>query len=161
MSPGDCMIANIIRFTALLLTSLLVGTMFGIWLGFDPTGLSAATYIEQQQNTIRALNTALPVMGAVCIVLTGALAVLTKNDSRSRYLLIAAVACLMAAGVITRLANQPINGLVMTWSAQAPPTDWMGIRDTWWHWHRLRTTAGIAALVLALMAALGRRGRSS
>ena len=35
------MTAYIIRFTGLLLMSLLVGTMFGIWLGFNPSGLTA------------------------------------------------------------------------------------------------------------------------
>ena len=31
------MIANTVRFLGLLLMSLLVGTMFGIWLGFNPS----------------------------------------------------------------------------------------------------------------------------
>ncbi|CAN5641115.1 hypothetical protein BH20ACI3_BH20ACI3_42120 [soil metagenome] len=127
--------ANTIRFISLLLTSLLVGTMFGVWLGFNPSGLTAATYVEMQQNAIRALNTSLPALGAVCILLTAALAVLTKNDKRGRYLLIAAVTCLVTAGLITRFANQPINAQVMRWSAQAPAANWMELRDTWWHWH--------------------------
>jgi hypothetical protein len=60
---------NAIRFILLLLLSLLIGTMFGIWVGFNPASLSAAAYVEQQQNSIRSLNTLLPVMGAVCILL--------------------------------------------------------------------------------------------
>jgi uncharacterized membrane protein len=127
------MSAYLIRFIGLLLMSLLVGTMFGIWLGFNPSMLSAATYVEQQQHTIRALNTVLPALGAVCILLTAALAVLTKDDTRARYLLIAAVVCLVAAGLITRFANQPINSQVMTWSAQAPAANWTELRDAWWH----------------------------
>jgi uncharacterized membrane protein len=126
------MSAYLIRFIGLLLMSLLVGTMFGIWLGFNPSMLSAATYVEQQ-HTIRALNTVLPALGAVCILLTAALAVLTKDDTRARYLLIAAVVCLVAAGLITRFANQPINSQVMTWSAQAPAANWTELRDAWWH----------------------------
>jgi len=149
------MVANTLRFLGLLLTSLLVGTMFGIWLGFNPSALTAATYVEQQQNAIRALNTALPVLGAVCILLTAALAVYTKSDRRSRYLLMAAVAFLVVAGLITRFENQPINSLVMTWSAQAPATNWMALRDSWWNWHVLRTVAGICALSLTILAALG------
>jgi len=62
---------------------LAVGTMFGIWLGFNPLALTAATYVEQQQNAIRDLNTALPVLGAVCILLTAALAVLTRHEYAS------------------------------------------------------------------------------
>ncbi len=155
------MVANVIRFASLLLMALVVGTMFGIWLGFNPSGLTAATYVEQQQHAIRALNTLLPVLGAVCILLTAALAALTKDDKRARYLLVAAAICLAAAGLITRFGNQPINAVVMTWSAQTPAANWMELRDTWWQWHILRTTAGISALVLALLAALGSRRHRS
>ena len=151
------MIANVIRFIGLLLMSLLVGTMFGIWLGFNPATLTAATYIEQQQNAIRALNTAMPALGAICILLTAALAAMTKDNPRSRYLLIAAVALLVVAGLVTRFANQPINSLVMTWSAQAPPAIWTELRDTWWNWHVLRTVAGICALSLTILAAVSRQ----
>ncbi len=96
------MAVSIVRFASLLLMSLLVGTMFGVWLGFDPSGLTAVAYVEMQQNAIRALNITLPALGAVCILLTAALAVLTKGDGRARYLLIAAVALLVTAGLITR-----------------------------------------------------------
>jgi uncharacterized membrane protein len=150
-----------LRFIGLLLTSLLVGTMFGIWLGFNPAALSATAYVEMQQNTIRALNVPLPLLGFVCIVLTVALAVLVRHDKRARYLLIAAALCLVAAGLITRLGNQPINAVVMTWSAQAPAANWMELRDTWWHLHILRTIAGLAALLLALLAAVGAQRRLS
>ena len=149
-----------IRFTSLLLISLLVGTMFGIWLGFNPASLSATAYVEVQQNAIRALNVSLPVLGLLCIVLTVALAVLTKHDQRTRYLLVAVVFCLAAAGFITRFANQPINAVVITWSPQAPAANWAELRDTWWYWHVLRTIAGVAALALALLAALGAHRRS-
>jgi hypothetical protein len=91
------MTATTIRFLSLLLTSLLVGTMFGVWLGFNPAALTATAYVEMQQNAIRALNISLPVLGLVCILLTVALAVLTKNDKRGRYLLAAAVICLVIA----------------------------------------------------------------
>lgn len=149
-----------IRFASLLLTSLLVGTMFGIWLGFNPAALSATAYVEVQQNAIRALNVSLPILGLVCIILTAALAVLTKHDQRARYLLVAAVLCLVAAGLVTRFANQPINAVVITWSPQAPAANWAELRDTWWYWHVWRTVAGIAALALALLAAVSAHRRS-
>lgn len=149
------MTAATIRFVSLLLTSLLVGTMFGVWLGFNPAALTATAYVEMQQNAIRALNISLPVLGLVCILLTATLAVLTKNDKRGRYLLVASVICLVTAGLVTRFGNQPINAVVMTWSPQAPAANWMELRDTWWNWHILRTVAGVGALALALLAAVG------
>jgi hypothetical protein len=76
------MAANFIRFVLVVVLALLVGTMFGIWLGYNPADLSATAYVEQQQNAIRALNTLLPAMGAVSIVLAASLAVMSKGDAR-------------------------------------------------------------------------------
>ena len=149
------MAANIIRFVLLLLLALLVGTMFGIWVGFNPSNLSAMAYVEQQQNAIGSLNKLLPAMGAACILLTAVLAILSKGDPRNRYLLVAAIACLGAAALVTRFGNQPINAVVITWSAQTPAANWVRLRDEWWHWHVIRTLAGIAGLCLTLLAVLG------
>jgi uncharacterized membrane protein len=148
---------NTVRFVLLLLLALLVGSMFGIWVGFNPTGLSATAYVEQQQNAIRSFNTLLPAMGAACIVLGAWLAVAAK-EPRIRWLLIAAVACLVAAGVVTRFCNQPINAVVITWSPQNPPPQWAHLRDAWWHWHIVRTVAAIAGLGLSLAALLWSSG---
>lgn len=149
------MAVNIISFVLVVLLALLVGTMFGIWVGFNPASLSASTYVEQQQNSIRSLNTLLPAMGAMCILLTVSLAVLFKGDSRSRYLYVAAAVLMVAAGLVTRFGNQPINAVVMTWSAQAPAENWSQLRDAWWQWHIVRSLAGIAALALTTLALLG------
>ena len=151
--------ATCVRYVSLLLTSLLVGTMFGIWLGFNPAALTATAYVEMQQNAIRALNVSLPALGLVCILLTALLAALTRDDRRSRYVLVAAVIFLVAAGLITRFANQPINAVVITWNPRAPAANWQELRDTWWYWHVLRTIAGVVALALALLAAVSSQRR--
>lgn len=153
------MTANVVRFVLLLLLALLVGTMVGIWVGYNPSVLSASAYVEQQQNAIRSLNTLLPVIGAVCIVLTVWLAILAKDDARGRYLLVAAVVCLLTAALVTRFGNQPINAIVMTWNPQSPPAEWAQLRDTWWRWHMVRASAGIVGLGLILLAVLGARRR--
>ena len=150
---------SVIWFTDLLLVALLAGTMFGIWIGFNPAGLSSAAYVEQQQHTIRALNVLLPTMGGIGIVLTIVLTIFGKGDARARYLLAAAVACLAVSGVITRFLNQPINSEVMTWTVQSPPANWTALRDEWWKWHVVRTCSGIAALGLLISAALFRHSR--
>lgn len=151
------MTLNALRFVLLMLLALLVGAMFGIWVGYDPAGLSASAYVEQQQAAIRSLNVLLPALGAVCIFLTIALAFAARSDARARALLAAAAALMIVAGLVTRFANQRINAIVMTWSAQAPAANWAQRRDTWWHWHIVRTVAGIAALALVLLATLRAR----
>jgi uncharacterized membrane protein len=153
------MLENIVRFILLVLLCLLVGTMFGILVGYNPASLSAMAYVEQQQNAIRALNTLLPVMGAVCIVLALVLAVLSKRDSRSRYLYAGAAALMLVAALVTRFGNQPINAIVMSWSPQAPAANWSQLRDQWWQWHIVRSIAGIGALVLITLAVLAAKSR--
>jgi uncharacterized membrane protein len=154
-TKGTTVTDSITRFALLLLLSLLVGTMFGIWVGYNPASLAATSYVEQQQNAIRAFNTLLPVIGAVCILLTAGLAYRAGTDARMRYLHVAAALCMVVAAVVTRFGNQPINAVVMTWSAQAPAANWTQLRDTWWQWHIVRSVAGIAALALTLLAVLG------
>ncbi len=148
------MAVNITRFLLLVLLSLLVGTMFGIWVGYNPAGLSAPSYVEQQQNAIRAFNTLLPVIGATCIVLTAGIAYRARSDSRVCYLHVAAAIFMVIAAVVTRFGNQPINAIVMTWSVQAPAENWMQLRDAWWQWHIVRSVAGICALILTFVAVL-------
>jgi uncharacterized membrane protein len=151
------MVQNVVRFLQLVILALLTGTMFGIWIGFNPMQLSATTYVEQQQNAIRSLNSLLPAMGLVCILLTAFLAVQSKYP-RVRYILIGAAALLILAGIVTRFANQPINAIVLTWSAQSPPAEWAQLREQWWQWHIVRTVAAIGSLVLSLVAAISTRG---
>jgi uncharacterized membrane protein len=146
--------ATTIDFFALLSAALVVGTMFGVWLSFDPTGLNAAAYVVQQQRCIRSLNVIMPVLGGVTVLLTIASAVLSIDDRARFALLVSAAACFVAAGLVTRFANQPINAIVMTWSAEAPAVDWARRRDDWWRWHILRTVFGLGGLCLLIAAAL-------
>ena len=146
------MLAIILRFVLLVLFGLLVGTMFGIWVGYNPASLSAVAYVEQQQNAIRALNTLLPLIGALCILIAISLALLSKHDPRARYLYLCAVAFMVVAAMVTRFGNQPINAIVMLWSPQSPAANWSELRDQWWQWHIVRSLAGISALVLITLA---------
>jgi uncharacterized membrane protein len=153
------MIRQILSFANLLLAGLLVGAMFGIWLGFNPADLSAGAYIEQQQNTIRAMNVTMPVLGAVVALLTLASAILARTNRRRCLLFVVAFVCFVTAGLVTRFLNQPINAVVMTWTAIAPPTNWTELRDEWWHWHILRTVAGIAGFSLLIVGFLTSKSR--
>ncbi len=150
------MFAPSIDFANLLLAALVVGTMFGIWLGYNPTGLSPAVYVSQQQHAIRALNLAMPVLGGITVLLTLVAAALATGDRTRWILLLSAAAFFVAAGLITRLLNQPINAVVMTWSADAPPANWMQLRDDWWRWHVIRMAAGVGGLSLLIVATLRR-----
>ncbi len=141
-----------VRAANLLLAALVVGAGFGVWLGYDPRDLAAADYVVQHQHAIRALNVAMPALGAASIVLTIASAVIARGYRKPFVLLLAAAGCLMAALLITRYFNQPINAIVMTWSPDAPPANWAQWRDDWWQWHVLRTFVAIAGLACLIVA---------
>lgn len=150
------MIAPIVTFANVLLAALVVGTMFGIWLGYNPMDLAPGMYVQQQQHAIRALNVTMPVLGKITALLTIVAAVLARTNRTQLTLLLIAAACFVAAGLITGFLNQPINAIVMTWSPDAPPANWMQLRDDWWRWHILRTVAGIGGLSVLIVATLNR-----
>ena len=153
---GPPMLAIIVNFFALLLASLVVGAMFGVWLSFDPEGLQPAFYVALQQHGIAALNVAMPRLGGVAALLTILAAWLARGDPTRLALFAAAAVCVVAAGLITRFLNQPINAVVMTWSPESPPGDWMQLRDAWWRWHIVRTAIGVCGLGLLIAATLSR-----
>jgi len=150
------MLSVLIDFTNVLLAALLVGAMFGVWLFLNPVGSDAVLYVALQQQGIRGLDKTMPALGAATIVVTIVAAVLGRADGTRLGLLVAAIACLVAAGLITRFLNQPINAIVMTWHREAPPTNWTRLRDEWWRWHQFRLVAGLAGLSLLIAATLKR-----
>ena len=72
-------------------------------------------------------------------------------------LLIVTAILFIVSGLITRFANMPINAIVRTWNSAAPPDHWTALRDAWWRWHCVRLCAGLAGLVLLLIATLASR----
>ena len=148
------MFSTMIDFADGLLAALLVGAMFGMWLILNPAGLAAGVYITVQQQAIRTLNRAMPILGAATILLTILAAVLGRHDSTRLGLLVATVVCFVASGLITRFLNQPINAIVITWHPDSPPANWTGVRDEWWRWHVVRLLAGLGGLSLLIAAML-------
>ena len=137
-----------VRLANIIFAALIAGGMFVIWAGYDPATLSPSTYVEQQQNAIRALNVVMPVLGAIAIALTLVSAFLQRIDRAVFVLLVVAAAFLIISAVVTRFGNQPINALVMSWDIARPPANWTELRDQWWGFHRLRTLCGLIALAL-------------
>ena len=137
-----------IRFFNVVMVALVAGTIFGIWLGYNPKDLSAPTFVEQQQNAIIALNTLMPILGLITIVLTLTSAFLHKKEKGVFITLLIATLFLMISGLTTRFGNQPINSVVMTWDMNSPPDNWMEFREHWWAYHKIRTATALIALFL-------------
>jgi hypothetical protein len=138
----------IIRYLNIILVGLLAGMMSGIWLGYNPKTLSLSTFVEQQQNVIKALNTLMPLLGLLTIILTLSSGFLQNKNKPIFITLLIAALLLIISGLITRLGNQPINSIVLTWNKENMPADWTGLRDKWWSFHIVRTLTALVAFCL-------------
>ena len=144
----------IIRFFNILTTGLVTGTMFGIWIGYNPRNLSVQTYVEQQQSVIKAINTFMPLFGLITIILTLISAMLQKDNHTVLVILLLAVVLLIICGLVTRFGNQPINSIVMTWNKANVPVNWADLRNKWWSFHIMRTITAFLAFCLIVWACM-------
>ena len=142
---------------ALVLISLVLGTVFGIWRGYDPSAYSPATFIEVHQGAVRGLNTLIPVLGLATLVATAVLAIVARDRPAVLGVYIAAIVAIAVAGLVTRFGNQPINEQVMGWTASNLPADWAAIRDRWWSFHLIRLVASFVGELLLIGAVFADR----
>jgi hypothetical protein len=143
---------------AIVIAGLLAGSMFGIWRGYNPAAFSATAFLEMHQGAVRGLNLLLPLMGLTTILMALALAYLSGRGASAFPLYLTAAAGFIAAGVVTRFLNQPINAEIMGWTSATVPAGWEALRDTWWSWHQVRLASTAAGFVLLVLAALSDRG---
>ena len=139
---------RLIRFINIIITAILAGVSFGIWIGFNPMDLSSSTYVEQQQNMLHSLRILLVSLVFIATIVTIISAFLQKkNNSIFISLLIAAI-FLIACILITRFGNKPIDDMVLNWTSGSLPSNWAELRDKWWSFHIMRTIAELIALLL-------------
>ncbi|MDB5241689.1 MAG: hypothetical protein JWP57_2314 [Spirosoma sp.] len=139
-----------IRFLNLLIAALVTGSVFGIWVSFNPLSLSSSSYVEQHQSLVKAFNLLLPLLGGIVILSSLGLAYINKGNKSVMALFLITAGFFILTGLITRFGNQPINALVMTWKSTNPPSDWTEWRDKWWLYHKLRFLTSIVGLCLLI-----------
>src|SRR5665647_2288491 len=123
------MATSIIRFLNIIIAALLAGVSFGIWIGFNPLGLSPSTYVDQQQNMLRALKVLMISLVIIATIITIASAFLQKNNKPVFIALLIAAVFFIACILITRFGNKPIDDMVMTWTSDSLPANWTELRD--------------------------------
>jgi archaellum biogenesis protein FlaJ (TadC family) len=142
------MTTSIVRFINIIVAALLAGVSFGIWIGFNPLKLSPSTYIEQQQNMLRALKVLMISLVIFAALITISSAFLQKNNKPAFISLLVAAVFFISCILITRFGIKPIDDKVMTWTVNSIPGDWTELRDKWWLLHKLRTFVELIALFL-------------
>ena len=142
------MATSLVRFLNIIVAALLAGVSLGIWIGFNPSGLSPSAFIEQQQNMLQSLRTLMVSFVIIATLITILSAYLQKHDKSAFISLIIAAVFFIACILITRFGNKPIDDKVITWTKDTIPDNWTELRDNWWSFHILRTIAEVIALIL-------------
>lgn len=146
-----------VQIVAICLVSLVAGSTFGIWQGYNPHAYSPATFVEVHQGAVRGLNVLLPAIALAGLALTAVLAFASRGRIAVFSLYMIAIAGFIVGGVITRFINQPINAQIMTWTPDALPADWTAIRDDWWNWHVIRTFVTVLTEIVLIVAVFSDR----
>jgi len=152
-------VTPLVRFVNIIVAGLLAGVSFGIWIGFNPSGLSTSTFIEQQQNMLQSIRTLMVFLVVFATIITILSAYLQRHDKSTFIFLILAAVLFIACILITRFGNKPIDEMVITWTKDAIPDNWTELRDNWWSFHILRTVAEIIALLLVAWTSINKDNR--
>lgn len=142
------MTVKVLKFISILVAALLAGTSFGIWMGLNPVAYSPSTYLEQQQNLVSSLNAMMVALVVLETLVTIALAFRLRQNNTVFMALLFAAACFASCIFISRFGNLPIQKEMLTWDGASLPDHWTTLRDRWWFFHKLRTIAELAGLVL-------------
>ena len=151
------MTRNIILFAALFFMALVAGGAFVIWIDYNPSGMSAAFYVEKMQHAIRVFTVPLPIIVMLSVLFSATSAFLARRERPGFYILMAATCCALAVALITAIGNVPINNQIKTWSITAPPSSWIELSVQWWQFQTARTVAAVSGLAMLILAVLCRR----
>jgi hypothetical protein len=144
------MITFIVGFLDITIAGLMAGALFGILAGYNPKFFTPQTYLEHQQGAIKGLNTLMPLLGLITIILTVTSAFLQKQNQTFFISMLMATCFLIMGALVTRFGNQPINSIVMTWKKNDMPANWDVLRDKWWSLHILRSAATFIAFLIII-----------
>ena len=139
---------RLIRFFNIIITALLAGVSFGIWIGFNPLDLSFSTYVEQQQNMLHSLRILLVSLVIIATIVTVVSAFLQKKNKSIFISLLVAALFLITCILITRFGNKPLDDMILNWNSDSIPAAWTEVRDRWWSFHIMRTIAELIALFI-------------
>ncbi len=154
---GKNMARSIVLFAALFCTALVAGGASVIWIDYNPSGMSAAFYVEKMQHAIQVFTTPFPIVVILSVLSSAASAFLARRERPGFYLLAAASGCILAVLLITVFGNIPINNQIKSWSIASPPSSWVELSAQWSQFQTARTIAAVSGLALLILAVLIRR----
>lgn len=155
------MTGTIARFASLLFGGLFTGFLVTVLVIESTLRSAGASVYTQVRHVELARLDDLASATLIPAVLATAILVVSAARKRQRVLWPAlALVLLLSVVATTLLFNVPINTDQLTWTVQAPPADWAGVRDRWQLAHAVRTAAALLAFG-CLSAAASRTVRGS
>ncbi|MBI3898405.1 MAG: DUF1772 domain-containing protein [Gammaproteobacteria bacterium] len=149
------MLVPVLNLFAVLATGLAAGAMmaFALVVVSVYDEIPCSTYLQVHLPVSARMDKFMPIVAAGSLCL-GLLLLGLTNDNFKRIFFGLAVICILAAIVISRWKNVPINRIMDTWNKTAPPAETSAFRGEWKLWHRIRTGCMAAAMVAFLTAIL-------
>ncbi|MEV6321055.1 DUF1772 domain-containing protein [Nocardia sp. NPDC051787] len=88
------------------------------------------------------------------LTILSTLVLAVRSTGRSRLLAGGAAVLAVAAFLITRLGNVPINQHIKVWAVSGPPADYAEILSRWEAFHFARTACALVAFLLVVLTTL-------
>lgn len=146
------MTESIVHFLALLLGALSMSVHFGTWLVEQPLRDTDSgplfTYVHQGRDAVAAK--VMPILGNAAILAIALSTYLAWGATTAFVLSLVGLLCYLTDMGLTLRGNVPINKLVQSWDAAAPPDDWAVHRDRWQQLHSRRTFFVVSGYVAVL-----------
>jgi uncharacterized membrane protein len=139
--------AVVVRGVSLLFTGLFSGFLLAVLVlenslrAYDSAIYTQVRLVELDSLDKLASATLIPALVSTLIITV----IRMRARGNDRWLVLAAVALLVVVFAVTLAVNLPVNADQADWSVQAPPSDWVSVRDHWQFAHLIRTVAAISA----------------
>ncbi|HEX4444158.1 MAG TPA: anthrone oxygenase family protein [Galbitalea sp.] len=153
------MLLRLLDILAIVLAALILGVFWGPWLALTRSmnTLPPAVFLAVTHRLDRNLGRAMTVLYPVSLLAIIAMAVLSFGSALAFGLIVAGLAMLVLALVVTTVVEVPIVAQVRGWTESTMPANWQKLRDRWMSFHLLRVIPGILGVGLLVGGALWQR----
>jgi hypothetical protein len=112
--------------------------------------LPATTFVQLHQRRERVHARLMPLLVTLALLATLGAASGWRAPQARVYLTLASGLAVLVVIVVTLVVDVPINRRIQRWLPDAPPDNWMALRERWMRSNDIRTVASVAALALLL-----------
>jgi uncharacterized membrane protein len=146
--------------TSIICSALVAGMFYGPWTALSRSMRTFApevflAVVDRMNRNMAPVMTVL--MPAVLLAMVPVLLGSYGTHPQVFSLYAAALVLFLVAMAVTVLVEVPIVKEIVTWTVATLPADWQQLRDRWMKFHVIRVVAGLASLVLMVIAAIFER----